>query len=401
MRGRRDVRNTVFVPNPEPNETSNGIPGGLSPSSLPSAGASLVAVGPTSPSVASPIKRPGVIPEDRASDANSIHSSHTLSSIGGHFAHPDLHEPGLNASVVETVSTWFTDGAVSKSFAVGEIALAYNPIGSGETQSNETIRLDNFQVLEKVAANPSFVTSNASDKGKGPAGSSEEEAGEYSLNLAAITKSTPTIGFKYQLHLEPEHPSIYSPILLTPAWQIQDTQTSVIIAYSLNPVFDFSSSTPLSSLTLRNFALTVSLDLSGGESVKATSALMAPQTGATFKRKQSAVVWKLPELNVTSEPQRLLARFITTGGPARQGHIEAKWELQGRTGSGLGISVLIGQSQDASTTDTDPFADEDGSGAAAITPTTTAGGTGSTQESSKVWTPIPVNRKLVTGRYAA
>lgn len=304
-----------------------------------------------------------------------------MSSIGGAFGHPDLHEPGLNASIVETVSTWFADGAVTKSFAIGEVALAYNPTADGETQPNETIRLDNFQLLEKVAANPSFVTANSSDKGKAVAGS-EDNAGEYSLNLSAITKPTPSIAFKYQLHFEPDTPSIYSPVLLTTAWQIQETQASVIIGYSINPAFSPASAT--TTLTLKNFALTVNLDTTSPESGKASTAMMAPQNGATFRKKQGAVVWKLPELNVASEPQRFLARFITTG-LSKQGHVEAKWELQGQTGSSLGVSVMSGASADV-----DPFADESGGGASG----TLAGAT-------KTWAQVPVMRKLVTGRYTA
>ncbi|KKY17754.1 putative fes cip4 homology domain protein [Phaeomoniella chlamydospora] len=361
MRGRRDVRNTIFIPNPEPIEATDGslagVTGAASPIITPSA-------------TASPLQKKvgtsGTIQEDRASDANSIHSSHTLSSISGAFAHPDLHEPGLNASIVETVNTWFVDGAVSKSFATGEIALAYTSTGGGDSQSDETIRLDNFQFLEKVAANPAFVSANVSEK--------EEHAGEYSIHLPSITKPTPTVALKYQLHLDAGSPSAYSPMFLTPAWQIQDTQASVIIGYSLNPSFHLPEGTD--SITFRNFALTVSLDISG-DNGKAVNAMMAPTEGASFKRKHSAIVWKLPELVVTSTPQRLLARFMTAA-PPKAGHIETKWELQGQSGSSLGVSVMSGAS-----TDIDPFADE-----TVATPT-------------KTWASIPVTRKLVTGRYSA
>ena len=377
MRGRRDVRNTIFIPNPEPIQVANGHSPGLTPAAdgVASAAAAPAPVSAPSPgpsAASSPVVKrtgtPGTIPEDRASDANSVHSSHTLSSVSGAFAHPELHEPGLNASIVETVNTWFSDGKVIKSFAIGEVALAYNSFGDKDNSPNETVRLDNFQLLEKVAANPALVTANTGEK--------EENAGEYSLSLTPITKSTPTIAFKYQLHLDPESPSLYSPIIFSPAWQVQETQASVIIGYTLNPAFKLPADTNI--LSLRNAVITVNIDATGGS--KAVNAMMSPTEGASFKKKQSMIVWKIPQLVVSSEPQRLLARFITSGGAApKAGNVEAKWELSDASGSSLGVSAMSGGS-----TDVDPFADE----SVAATQT-------------KTWTAIPVSRKLVTGRYSA
>jgi F-BAR domain only protein len=392
MRGRRDVRNTVFIPNPEPPvpDDEPSVTSSPGPPIAPEAGETghagggisrLEAASSPDPTTVSPIKAPAVLPEERTmSDTTSVHSAQSLGTL---IHHPEMHEPGLNSSIVETVSTWFSDGTVSKSFVIGEIALAYNP--SRSVADNETIRLDNFQMLEKIAPNPNFVTSTSSEKGKEKA-ACEEKAGEYSVALSAIKRPTPVVAFKYQLHLSPSNLSTYSPVLLTPAWQIQDAQASVIVMYRLNPAFILStteaSTTTATSIRLKNVVVSVALEASA-DAGKATSAMMAPQNGAAFKRKQGLVVWKLPELVVSNEQQKLLVRFVTSGPKAKPGHIEAKWELVGSTGSKLGVSVQGGAGKPKEATD--PFADD------GTTPSTPA----------MVWNEVNTARSLISGRYSA
>jgi F-BAR domain only protein len=389
MRGRRDVRNTVFIPNPEPplsdNEPSAISDVSPSPATGMSAiGTSNAVIGAASPedqSAASPnFKAPAMIPEEwTISDTTSVHSAQSLATI---VHHPEMHEPGLNSSIVETVSTWFSSGTVSKSFVIGEVALAYN--SSQGTPDTEMIRLDNFQVLEKIAPNPNFVSAVASEKGKEKA-RSEEGAGQYSVALMAIKRSTPVVAFKYQLHLDPANLSVYSPVLITPAWQIQDAQVSVIVMYTLNPAFVLpaNETTPATvSITLKNVMVSITLDPSL-DAGKATSAMMAPQTGAAFKRRQGLVVWKLPELVVSNEQKKLLARFVTTGPKARPGHIGAKWELPGTTGSRLGVSSL--KAAEKSKEASDPFADD---GTAPASP-------------ANVWSEVYTARRLISGKYSA
>ncbi|KEY76760.1 hypothetical protein BA78_5758 [Aspergillus fumigatus] len=372
IRGRRDVRNTVFIPNPP--GSSNGLP-------IPPTGSDVST--PTSPSLPTRhVNSPSTATDDHAlSDTTSIRSSHTLHNISGPVSHPDLHQPGLNASIVETVSAWFSEGAVTKSFVVGELALAYNA-SSGTTPENARVRLDNFQVLEKVAANPHFVQE---EKGSG-----DEKRGQYSVLLSNITRSSPTVAFKYQVHIDQLEASIYCPVIFKPAWNLEEFQASVIIFYSMNS--SFASSVPRESITIKNLTLTVNLDTSpeeGREPAHATSAVMYPNSGATFRRKQSAVTWKIPELEVrTGADGKLLVRFATSTSWPRKGKVDAKFELQtADAGSRLGISIMS-QHEDTPQTGTDPFADEDGSLQASDSLSTS-------------WEEVPTVRKLVAGKYVS
>ncbi|KIV97442.1 hypothetical protein PV10_01195 [Exophiala mesophila] len=371
VRGRRDVRNTMFVPNDAPDPTQVTARSGP-PVAIPSAVASAETM------LASPIQRPPtavpLIHDDHAlaSDTTSVHSAR---SQGPSHNHPELHDPGLNVSILETVHSWFTESGISKSFVVGEIALAYTPTGSADPEK-ETIRLQHFEQLDKVAVNPIYLAQTKLDGGA----SAEEQAGIYTVSLSPIRRPTPLVGLKYQLHLEESNLAQYSPVLLTPAWQIVEGQVSVILLYSLNPVFGNEP------LNLKNVVISVSLDPSGEG--KATSAMMAPSQGASFKRKASSIVWKFNDLAVKPEQERLLVRFMTQGGLAKKGSVEVKFEVPGRTASAIGVEKLASVDKEKETSD--PFADDSGEGSSAR---------GSADV--KRWDILPAKLKLASGRYTA
>jgi F-BAR domain only protein len=337
--------------------------------------------------LASPIQRPPqrVILEDHAlaSDTTSIHSSHSLLGLAHH---PELHEPGLNASLVETVNTWFSPNGVTKSFVTGEVALSYNASSATPIPDQEVVRLSHFELLEKVAANPTFVTGAAKDSST----TAEDHAGTYNVSLANIKRSTPTVGLKYQLHIDEQNLAAYSPILVTPAWQLIDGQASVIVLYSLNPAF---ASASISPIVAKNVIISVSLDISGADAVKPSTALMSPNAGASFRRKTGAVTWKFPELTLKPEQERLLVRFTTAAGVPRKGSVELKFEMPGTGASEVGVlrKVVGGGAKKiggASGT-ADPFADDDGASLEGV------------DSASVKWEAVPNRRMVVSGRYTA
>ncbi|KAJ5833871.1 hypothetical protein N7474_002182 [Penicillium riverlandense] len=372
IRGRRDVRNTIFVSNP-----SNEALATQSKSETQA---------PTSP-----IKHtatPSTATDDHTiSDTTSVRSGHTVHAAA---LHPDLHEPGLNASIIETINAWFSEGVVTKSFVVGELALAHNAT-AGVPADKMRVRLDNFQVLEKVAANPHFVHETAKD-------ASDDKRGEYDIQLSSIGRPMPTVAFKYQVHLDGLDSSTYCPVIFKPVWNLEEYQASAIIFYSLNPTF---VSSPNESIILKNLVLTVGLDVAPeDESTKqlrdsvahATTAMMYPNTGATFRRKYSTVSWRLPELEVkppsaADADGKFLVRFSTSTSGPRKGNVEAKFELRSSDASTshLGISRAVSDS-----TEVDPFAD--------------AGSKDPQQSSSTAvvsWQDVPTTRKLVAGKYVS
>lgn len=106
VRGRRDVRNTIYNP-------AGGLPETLSDTSLNSV--------PSRPAAASALTSE----PSTGADSQSVRSGTSLGSFA-HTKHPDMTGPGLNSSIIETVSARFEDGEVQNVSIAGEIAFAYN-----------------------------------------------------------------------------------------------------------------------------------------------------------------------------------------------------------------------------------------------------------------------------------
>lgn len=280
--------------------------------------------------------------------------------------HPEMHQPGLNASIVETVSAWFQHGQVTKANVIGELALSYNHTNLSPLPSTENIRLENFSVLEKVAPNSAFITQ------------APERSGEYTVNLSNISRTA--VAFKYQVHLEEATLSSHAPMLLTASWKMEPTQASVILTYAFNPAF---ASTAKRNVSMKQVTIAVTL-----EGAKASSCQSKPV--GTFSKEKSLIYWKLGDINLDqydSGPHKLLARF-STDSAAKPGNVEARWEISGEDaaalGSRLGISHLDNSSEGSREEGADPFADD----GAASTP-------------SLAWKDVPIVRKLMSGKYTA
>ena len=360
-RGRRDVRNTVFVPSGQSMESAGlaGLAGIRTPGEV---GGGPPPVVPPSNIQNSPMPMAESI---RGADTQSIRSAHSMSSTANPtITHPHMSQPGLNVSVVEIVSATFSHSLVTKAVVIGELALQHNP-GEFASSGSDNVRLENFPVLEKVAPNPTFITQKPS------------ASGEYSVNLSQITR--PTVAFKYQVHLEESNLAAHAPISLTPNWKIEPTQASMILTYAFNPAF---VSPAKRSVSLKNVTVAVAV-----ENVKALSCQSKP--AGIFAKDKSLIYWKLGDITLDAyaeTPQKLLARF-TTEREAKAGSVEVRWEISGEQaaglGSGLGLSVSSSGKEDGGS---DPFADE------------TAHRPASTPAH---WQEMPVTRRIISGKYVA
>lgn len=372
LRGRRDVRNTIFVPNPAtPEFTSIGensippIPPAASTAiAFPSPSAPSTALAfpsPTAPASTTPVAfptppplpqpgspqfklphRPLLVDDHAASDTQSVRSGRSLSSSASTtIKHPDLHGPGLNSSLVETVSAWFEHGAVTKAMVIGQVALAYNPIDLSAPFGTESIRLENFPVLEKVAPNPAFIEQVP------------ESPGNYTVDLSKITKTS--VAFHYQVHLDSSNLASYAPLILSPAWKTEASQTSALLHYSLNPNFNLGEAV---SVTLRNLVLILRLEPGS----KALSCQSKPV--GTFSREKGLIYWRLGDTTLSRDQpaQTIRARFFTEG-EGKAGNCEARWEILGdhalRCGSGLSVTQMTTAEAENKPDggDDDPFAD--------------------------------------------
>ncbi|KAI4240869.1 MAG: hypothetical protein L6R40_004864 [Gallowayella cf. fulva] len=345
-RGRRDVRNTVFVPSPQPSDLSGSGDSPFAPQGTFSTGkaSSLSSEAP------------------QGSDSHSIRSAHSATSLTQAVAkHPEMMDTGLNASVVETVSTWFSSGQVTKSVVIGELALAYNDPDAASAARSENIRLENFPVLEKVAPNPTFVNQIAS------------RSGEYSVNLGQISRTA--VAFKYQVHLDDSNLAAQAPVIVTPSWKIEPRQASVIVSYTFNPAF---VSPAARSVRMKNVVVVINI------ANPVAQACQSKPVGH-FSKEKSLIYWRLGDISLdgyAESPQKLLARF-STEAEAQPGSVEVRWEISGEAAAGLGSGLGLsrwGRSKEEGSPD--PFADEDAAGSP-------SGG----------WKEVRVQRKIVSGKY--
>lgn len=375
------VRSTVYVPsdqapvfgNAAPPTTGTGIhstwgPTTASPLTTPSALTSTIATSPLQQPA-----RPFAIEDRTSSDTQSIRSGRSLASTattgGLAVRHPDMHTPGLSSSIIETVNATFESGKLTKGAVIGELALAHTPDPTSNTPpTRETIRLENFPILEKIAPNPAFVR----DLGQG---TNIDRKGEYTVDLQALS-ARPNVAFKYQLHADASDPTAvigkHAPLVVAPSWKCEEKQTSVIVSYSLNPRSGFGSG----EVTLHNVILGLYL-----EGSKATQCQSKP--AGTFARDKGMIYWRFEELRLSSSqgPQKALARF-TTEGTGKPGRVEGRWEISSISGAkenSLGVSRL----EERGVGGTDPFADE----------------SGATSGSEGRWTTVGGARKMVSGSY--
>jgi hypothetical protein len=129
VRGRRDVRHTMYVP----------------PPNLPESGTdSSLSARPTSPTFAQSLSKGSAVAA-LASEASIAGTSDTQSvrsgnSLGGlnHPQHAHMTAPGLNTSIIESVNATFEDGVVKSATITGEIAFVNNPSDSGDAKSKQS-----------------------------------------------------------------------------------------------------------------------------------------------------------------------------------------------------------------------------------------------------------------------
>lgn len=269
---------------------------------------------------------------------------------------------------METVSAWFEQGTVTKAMVIGQVALAFNPIDiSAGPFGTESIRLENFPVLEKVAPNPAFIEQ------------SPDNPGNYTVDLARITKTS--VAFHYQLHIEDSNITSLAPIILSPVWKPEATQTSAILHYSLNPKFNIGSAT---SITIHNLVLVMRLEPGS----KAKSCQSKPS--GTFSRDKGLIYWRLGDVTFFKDQvaQTIRVRFLTEG-EAKPGNVEARWEISDEQsltlGSGLGVSMSAPLNEVKQDGEADPFADTDEN----APPASPAIG----------WKPVTSVKKIISGTY--
>lgn len=387
VRGRRDVRNTMYMPSTIP------LPGAEPAASL-SPGEPTQNL-PPSPALhgasSSMSSRPSAIHTlaseasvTGTSDTQSVRSATSLGSMA-HGKHPELTAPGLNSSIIESVSATFEDGALKTVKIHGEIAFAYNGDGM-VSDSRESIRINDFPSLESIGPNRIFVSSTPLPE-------------EFTLDLSHIPSKTATPAFTYRVHAEEPssaHLASHCPLLIKPSWKPMGDKLGLVLLYKLNHEF-LGGDKPI---LLKGFTLVATY-----EGARASGVQTKP-TGTHLKDKH-LVYWRLGDVTLqpSEEWQKIICRVIgSENAEPKAGIIEARWEYMSSATVGEEGSHFISISrkaeskgkgkaieEDDESDEDDPFADDS---VAASSPRTT-------KAEDFSWLEVPTVRKIVSGRYEA
>ncbi|KAK0636699.1 Muniscin C-terminal mu homology domain-containing protein [Bombardia bombarda] len=368
VRGRRDVRNTLYMP-------SLPVPENSSETAFPPS--------PSLPTSASIITRPTpsttfASETSHASDTQSIRSGTSFggaSSYSGvaRLKHPDMHGPGygpgLHSSIIETVSAVFQDGFVKSAVITGEVALSYAADPSSTQPDRETIRMNNFPHLDSIGPNRLFVTNTSTSPD------------EFTIDVSRLSTTSPA--FTYRVHADSEATlASHCPIIVHPVWKPQADKLGLLLQYRLNP----SSALP-KPLVLSNVVFIATY-----EGARASGVQTKP-SGTHLKDKHT-VYWRLGDVTPTNDWSKIICRVIGEQNAEPQpGHIEVRWEYSppasaedGKMGSGISVSKLVETKgkEKASDDEEDPFADDKGP----LSP-------------ARTWVDVPLVRRLVSGKYEA
>ncbi|KAI1420243.1 Muniscin C-terminal mu homology domain-containing protein [Xylaria sp. FL1777] len=353
VRGRRDVRNTIYVPGPvSENSASSTVMPPIPTMFSRATGLSTLA---SEASVAG------------TSDTQSIRSANSLSSVV-QAKHPEMHQPGLNSSLIETVSATFENGTVKSVKVNGEIALSFNPGDDTNPPSHLSVRINNFSLLDSIGPNRIFVSN------------SPDHPDQFTMDTSHLRNTH--IGFSYKLHSDPTAPlSEHIPILLHPTWKPQGDKLGLLMQYKLNPSFNFAADN--SPIQLHNLVIFATYE---GKA----SGVQTKPSGTHLKDKH-LVYWRLGDVTLSpgADWQKIVCRVVgEQGAEPKPGSVEARWEFSPPVDAEAGQTISLskfeeGKSKEVEIADDDPFADAASSAA------------------DGKWVDVPAVRKLLSGRYEA
>ncbi|CAK7262463.1 Suppressor of Profilin deletion [Sporothrix epigloea] len=400
VRGRRDVRNTIYVPaHPSaPEQSQSAVSPGLaattpaasSSSALPSNLTSNAsrsstfsasfgsAVTPTRPSALMALAQSESSVGGAASDTLSVRSATSLGTPLAHLKHIDSGNAGLNTSIIESVSASFVDGEITSVKVAGEIAFSYTPsMGSGkQSGETETIRINNFSALEAIGPNRIFVANT-------------DQPGQYTIQTGHLQQKA-SVGFTFRAHAETGTAlAAHCPISLSTAWKPTGDKLGLVLQYRLNTDPQLASALNGQPLVLRNVVFVAAY-----EGARASGVQTKP-TGTHLKEKH-LVYWRMAEVSLTEAWSKIVCRIVGEQGAEPQpGHVEVRWEYLVPAGNSSDSSSLISVSRLQAVPSTaeeeeklDPFADDTASSPAA---------NGATD--SPVWIDVPGAHQIVSGKY--
>lgn len=333
-RGRRDVRNTMFGGISDDGTGGSPLPrlsetGGqqetliTSQSEISSPPGSSFNFGAIANGVPSGVDRPQQLSRQTSVSSmtsNNPFDSPGLSQMTNASVQATSSEPGLRASLTETLNVSMRAGSIQRVQINGEIHVSLRFNSSSPSNGPIHIRLTSFEQLEKIAPNPAYLAQVP------------DRPGEYFLNSEVLAGATNKAGmkgtllFKYQVHVAPGKEESIIPFILEPAFSCKSGETRMILNY--RP----TSSTSISPNSLSDISLTA--QFAPGVNV---SNVQAKPPGGVWSPSTRRMTWPVPSL---TDAGKIIARFTTEEGEMVPQGVVATWSAEGMLSSGLGVEVV-------------------------------------------------------------
>lgn len=314
LRGRRDVRNTMFV-----NDVPDDMPLG---EALKQRGAAGGAINPftgapiiTSPPSLNPKPSTEGIATERTMSMSSTTPSLTPSiqnkSTFDPFEGSDAMLEGLKPAITENVNVLMKGGEVIKVMITGEINLWYKPLST--SSDSPTLRLSAFEQLEKVAPNPQYLQQIP------------DKHGEYKVDLEALSKVGKALVLKYQLYISQSQLKSFVPMFVNMKWRYELNTHSAIVNYALNE----ESRLVKKGKTLKGVQFLIPISAKNVQS--------KPQGVYSPERKK--ITWMLNDIDGGNPADKILARFVVDDEQHQQQPAQLRWIVGGDITSDVDVEL--------------------------------------------------------------
>lgn len=362
-----------FVPPPPPtsrkhlvSESANSSNTNLSSSRQPHGSAPIPPVQRKSMDLQQPLQpaATGSQQNDATNNAIARNTTGGGSLTGGQIMHPSLTTLGLNTSIVELFNATYKDGTLSRSNAIGEVAfsfISHNENGEVALPSEISLQIASKKGLElpNFMVNTMFLQQSSTP-------------GFFTISDPAQIQMRTVGGLKYMLN------SPTPPIVITPIWKHEPTQSTVII--SVKPTAELDSFLKDGSITLTNFMISVSI--SGA--LVSTAATKPP---GSLNKDKGRVTWVSPStitFNSAKKEERFVARFITNQlATESDTGVQVRFSISNDDGAGridfLNTDFEINARGEH--VGEDPFGD-------------------GTKKTSDEWAEVPTLKSLIAGTYS-
>ncbi|KAI9093475.1 Muniscin C-terminal mu homology domain-containing protein [Phlyctochytrium arcticum] len=191
--------------------------------------------------------------------------------------------------VSETINVLLRSEKVERFMLMGEVSLSQLPENQAyDTTGTLRLSLKNPSHPVKIVPNSSLVRNP--DLGK---------PDEFVVDLPSLSSAnTGSVSImKYQVDLQDSQQVV--PLLVHPLWKCEDNQTSLLLVYRRNPA-------AAQNISLTDISVLVPIEGS------AHIANMQLKPEGLWNMERRAILWKIPDIPIASEPGKLLARFDTT-----------------------------------------------------------------------------------------